>query len=125
MKKFLTIFILILFVGGGGFIYWKYFFVFGDGIKTGSLNYIVRKGTVFKTWEGKLIQEGIRSRTVGSIQSYEFEFSVASDSIANILQMNGGKIFDLHYKEYNGAVAWRGYSRYIVDRVVSMREPNK
>jgi hypothetical protein len=125
MRKFLTIFILVLVLAGGGFIYWKYFFVFGDGIKTGSLNYIVRKGTVFKTWEGKLIQEGIRSRTVGSIQSYEFEFSVASDSIANILQMNGGKIFDLHYKEYNGAVAWRGYSRYIVDRVVGMREPNK
>ena len=125
MRKFLTIFIFTILAAVGIFVYWRYFYVFGDGVKTGYLNYIVRKGDVFKTWEGKLIQEGIRSRTVGSIQSYEFEFSVENDSIANIMQNNGGKLFDLHYKEYHAAVAWRGYSRYIVDRVVNMREPLK
>jgi hypothetical protein len=123
MKKFLFILILLILAGVGGYVSWKYFFVFGDGVKSGYLNYIVRKGDVFKTWEGKLIQEGIRSKTVGSIQSYEFEFSVANDSIANILQMNSGKLFDLHYKEYHGALPWRGYSRYIVDNVVRIREP--
>jgi len=125
MRKFLTIFIFTILAAVGIFVYWRYFYVFGDGVKTGYLNYIVRKGDVFKTWEGKLIQEGIRSRTVGSIQSYEFEFSVENDSIANIMQNNGGKLFDLHYKEYHAAVAWRGYSRYIVDKVVNMREPLK
>jgi len=123
MKKFLTILLIVILAGVGGFIYWKYFFVFGDGVKSGHLNYIVRKGDVFKTWEGKMIQEGIRSRTSGSIQSYEFEFSVESDSIANILQMNSGKLFDLHYKEYHGAIPWRGYSPYIVDKVLKIRDP--
>ena len=99
--------------------------MFGDGIKSGYLNYIVRKGNVFKTWEGKLIQEGFRSNTVGSIQSYEFTFSVENDSIANILQMNSGKIFDLHYKEYHGVVVWRGNSLYVVDKVVRIREPHQ
>jgi hypothetical protein len=125
MKKFLFILIFLILAVAGVFIYWRYFYVFGDGVKSGYLNYIVRKGDVFKTWEGKLIQEGIRSKTVGSIQSYEFEFSVENDSIANVLQMNSGKLFDLHYKEYHGVVAWRGYSRYIVDNVVNMREPLK
>ena len=125
MRKFLTIFISFLLLCVAAFVYWRYFYVFGDGIKSGYLNYIVRKGDVFKTWEGKLIQEGIRSRTVGSIQSYEFEFSVASDSIANILQMNSGKLFDLHYKEYHGVIAWRGNTRYLVDNVVRIREPTK
>ena len=125
MKKFLFILIFLILAVAGVFIYWRYFYVFGDGVKSGYLNYIVRKGDVFKTWEGKLIQEGIRSKTVGSIQSYEFEFSVENDSIANVLQMNSGKLFDLHYKEYHGVVAWRGYSRYIVDKVVNMREPLK
>jgi hypothetical protein len=123
MRKILSIIIFIILAGAGLFIYWKCFYVFGDGVKSGYLNYIVRKGDVFKTWEGKLIQEGIRSKSVGSIQSYEFEFSVTSDSIANIMQMNSGKLFDLHYKEYHGVVAWRGYTRYIVDQVVRMREP--
>jgi len=125
MRKFLTIFIFIVVAGVGLFVYWKYFYVFGDGIKSGYLNYIVRKGNVFKTWEGKLIQEGFRSNTVGSIQSYEFTFSVESDSVANILQMNSGKIFDLHYKEYHGVVAWRGNSLYVVDKVVRIREPQR
>ncbi len=125
MRKFLTIFISFILLCIAVFVYWKYFYVFGDGIKTGYLNYIVRKGDVFKTWEGKLIQEGIRSRTVGSIQSYEFEFSVANDSIANILQMNSGKLFDLHYKEYHGGIPWRGNTSYIVDQVVRIREATK
>ena len=125
MRKFLTIFIFIIVAGTALFVYWKYFYVFGDGIKSGYLNYIVRKGNVFKTWEGKLIQEGFRSNSVGSIQSYEFTFSVQSDSIANILQMNSGKIFDLHYKEYHGIVVWRGNSLYVVDKVVRIREPQR
>ena len=101
--------------------WWKYYFVFGEGVKSGELNYVVKKGNLFKTYEGKLIQSGFRSKTPGSIQSYEFEFSVADDSIATILMNNSGKYFDLHYKEYKGALPWRGYSPFIVDKIVSMQ----
>lgn len=101
--------------------WWKYFFVFGEGVKSGELNYLVKKGNIFKTYEGKLIQSGFRSKSAGSIQSYEFEFSVVSDSIANILMNNSGDYFDLHYKEYKGAIPWRGYSEFIVDKIVSMK----
>jgi len=101
--------------------WWKYYFVFGEGVKSGELNYVVKKGNVFKTYEGKLIQSGFRSKTAGTIQSYEFEFSVVNDSIANILMNNSGNYFDLHYKEYKGALPWRGYSAFIVDKIVSMK----
>ena len=102
-------------------IWWKYYFVFGEGVKSGELNYVVKKGNIFKTYEGKLIQSGFRSKTAGSIQSYEFEFSVVNDSIANILMNNAGNNFDLHYKEYKGALPWRGYSPFIVDKIISMK----
>jgi len=125
MRKFLTIFIFIIVAAAGLFIYWKYFYVFGEGVKSGYLNYIVKKGDVFKTWEGKLIQEGIQSKPAGSIQSNDFEFSVVDDSLANTLQMNSGKIFDLHYKEYHAKVAWRGYTSFIVDKIIRIREPQK
>lgn len=117
-RLLLTIFVLALIV----FIYFKYFFVFGDGVKSGHLNYAVRKGNVFKTYEGKIIQEGYRSKTAGAIQSYEFEFSIRSKRIYDILAANSGKRFDLHYKEYHGVIPWRGNTRYIVDSIVSMRE---
>ena len=40
--------------------YFRFFFVFGEGVKSGELNYVVYKGVLFKTYEGKLIQTGIR-----------------------------------------------------------------
>ena len=120
-KKVLWTAIIIILLAISGYLYWKYFFVFGEGVKSGHLNYAVKKGNVFKTYEGKLIQEGIRTRTAGSIQSYEFEFSIKSKRVFEILEKNSGKLFDLHYKEYHGIVPWRGNTVYVVDSVLSMR----
>jgi len=125
MRKFLRTFVIILIVLLGVFIYWKYYYVIGDGVKSGYLNFAVRKGQIFKTYEGKLIQEGLRSKVVGSIQSNEFEFSISNKRVYDVLSLNSGKIFDLHYKEYNGAVPWRGYTRYMVDSIISMRDPDR
>lgn len=114
--------LIVLIVGLIVFVYFKYFFVFGDGVKSGHLNFAVRKGNVFKTFEGKLIQEGYRSKTAGTIQSYEFEFSIKTKAIYDILSANSGKRFDLHYKEYHGALPWRGNTKYIVDSIISMKD---
>ena len=121
IQKFITIFIVILLFVGFGIFWWNYLFVFGEGVKSGQLNYVVKKGNVFKTYEGKLIQSGIRSQTPGSVQSYEFEFSVADDSLATVLMDNSGSYYDLHYKEYKHTLPWRGYNRYVVDAIVKMR----
>ena len=121
-KKFMWRFLIIVLLVISVVIWWRYFYVFGEGVKSGELNYVVKKGNVFKTYEGKLIQSGFRSKTAGTVQSYEFDFSVVDDSIANILMLNSGKYFDLHYKEYKNPVAWRGYSSYIVDKIIGMKE---
>ena len=125
LRRAFRTFVIILILVLAGYIYWKYYFPYtSDGVKSGYLNYAVRKGQLFKTYEGKLIQEGIRSKTVGSIQSNEFEFSIKSKEVFEVLKMNSGKVFDLHYKEYNGVIPWRGNTRYIVDSIISMREPD-
>ncbi|HMW26517.1 MAG TPA: hypothetical protein PKC51_07750, partial [Ferruginibacter sp.] len=67
------------------------------------------------------IQSGLRSKAPGTVSSYEFEFSVTNDSIANVLMNNSGNYFDLHYKEYKGAIPWRGFSKYIVDKIISSK----
>ena len=121
-KRFMRWFFFSLFVFLAAFIYWKYYYPFtDDGVKSGYLNYTVRKGQIFKTYEGKLIQEGIKTRSGMGIQSNEFEFSVTDDSIANVLMNNSGNYFDLHYKEYKGTIPWRGFSPYIVDKIISMK----
>jgi len=124
-KRFFRVFIIVLVLVLAGYIYWKYFFVFGEGVKSGYLNFAVRKGQIFKTYEGKLIQEGIKSKAVGSIQSNEFEFSIKEKHIFDVLSINSGKVFDLHYREYNGIVPWRGNTLYVVDSIISMRNPDR
>src|SRR5688500_9835 len=114
MNKFLGVIIGVVVIGLGIFIVWRYFIPFGEGVKSGELNYLVKKGYIFKTYEGKLIQSGLRSRQPGAIQSYEFEFSVEREDIAQQLMNNSGKEFDLHYKEYFGKLPWRGYTNFVV-----------
>ena len=122
-KKVTTIIAIILFIIVGIFVYYRYYFVFGEGVKAGELNYIVKKGYLFKTYEGKLIQTGVRSRQTGTVQSNEFEFSVSDEAVAKKMMENSGKTFELYYKEYKGALPWRGFSTYVVDSIVTMREP--
>ena len=65
MKKYWGIITVLLAVGLAVFFYFRFYFVFGEGVKSGGLNYVVYKGLVFKTYEGKLIQTGIRSKAPG------------------------------------------------------------
>ena len=104
-----------------GFFYYRYYFVFGDGTKAGTMNYFVHKGYLFKTYEGRLIQSGIRTPTQGSIQSNEFMFSVTDENVAEKLNKSAGAYLELHYKEYLHTLPWRGVSEFVVDSVISVR----
>jgi hypothetical protein len=120
MKKFLRIALLFVIAGLLIFFGIRYYYVFGEGVKAGELNYVVKKGFVFKTYEGKLIQNGLRSKSPNTVQSYEFEFSVLDAAVAQRLMLSSGRTVQLHYKEYMGSVPWRGYSEFVVDSIVSV-----
>lgn len=120
-KVFRTV-VIVLIIGLIGFFAVRYYFVWGYGAKAGTLNFIVKKGYIWKTWEGRMILAGYRSNQPGGIQSNEFQFSVVNEKVANTLMSNSGAFFELHYKEYLGAVPWRGMSEFIVDSIISMRK---
>jgi hypothetical protein len=120
MKKFLIILSGIIIAGLLIFFYFRFSFVFGEGSKAGELNFFVKKGYIFKTYEGRLIQTGYKSQVPGSIQSNEFEFSVVDEKVANTLMSNSGANIELHYKEYLGTLPWRGMSKYVVDSVIAI-----
>lgn len=122
MKKILTIGLISVILIISIAFWWRYYFVFGEGVKAGSLNFFVKKGYVFKTYEGRLIQEGFKTNAPGSIQSNEFQFSVTNDSVAAILERCSGKVVELRYKEYLHPVMWRGMSNYVVYEVLKAEE---
>lgn len=118
-KKFRNILIIAVIIGLGLFIGIRFYYPFGEGVKTGQLNFVVYKGVIFKTYEGRLIQTGFRSSS-GGIQSNEFNFSITDKAIAEKLMMAGGQVVELRYKEYFGALPWRGYSKFIVYQIINM-----
>lgn len=120
-KKVWIIISSIILVAVAIFVFIKFFYVFGSGVKAGELNLFVYKGYVFKTYEGKLIQAGYNSRnTNATIQSNEFNFSVTDEKVAKQLERCAGKFVELHYKEYLGKLPWRGMTTYVVDSVYSI-----
>ena len=125
LKKWLRNILVALFIVLAIFIYFRYFFVFGTGVKTGQLNYVVHKGYIFKTYEGKLIQAGFNNSSSHSsqsvVQSNQFEFSIQDNVVADSLMRCGGREVELHYKEYKAAIPWRGYSNFVVDKIVAVK----
>ena len=119
-KRIWYIFLVILVLVLAGFVYTRYYFVVGTGVKSGQLNYVVYKGYLFKTYEGRVIQAGLKSTPGSTVQSNEFIFSVSNKDLAEKLMMQGGKNVDLQYKEYMGTLPWRGYSKYVVDSIMSI-----
>ena len=120
-RKILTTLSIIIVVAVAGWFFIKFYYVFGSGVKAGELNLFVYKGYVFKTYEGRLIQAGYNSKNSNAtIQSNEFNFSVKKQSVADQLERCTGKRVELHYKEYLGALPWRGMSKYVVDSVYSV-----
>ena len=120
-SKILTWVIVLLLLAGAGFVFFKFYFVLGEGVKAGELNQIVYKGWVWKTYEGRLIQTGFRGAKKGTgIQSNEFNVSVVDKAVADSLMRCSGKMVELRYKEYNGWLPWRGMQRYIVYEILSV-----
>ena len=123
--KIIGIISLVIILVIAGVIYFQYFFVFGEGVKAGELNYMVHKGYIFKTYEGKLIQSGFKGQSANGvatgIQSYEFQFSVTDESIADSLMRCSGKQVELHYKEYINPLVWRGVSEFVVDSIIAVK----
>ncbi len=118
-KKVLTWFIVIVILGLAAFCYFRFYYVFSEGVKTGELNQISRKGYVFKTYEGVMILTGYGSgnKNAQGVQSKEFTFSVSDKEVADKLMNMTGERVTLHYKKYFGALPWRGYQSSIVDAI--------
>ena len=122
MRKYILLVSVLVLLFLSLSIWWRYYFVFGEGVKAGDLNYFVNKGYVFKTYEGKLIQTGFKSVVPGSVQSNEFEFSVVSKSVSSQLERCSGKTVELRYKEYLNPLPWRGMSTFVVIEVLKVDE---
>jgi hypothetical protein len=121
--KFFGILFLLIAVGFGIYFYWKYFYTYSSGNRYGLLQKFSHKGNVFKTYEGEMILSSVRGNYNVPIASEKFFFSVVKEDVANQLMNMQGKFITIHYMEKNGALSWKGDTKYIVDSVRLDPEP--
>lgn len=117
MKKIFTIVFVILIAVSGIWFWWKFYYTYSDGNRTGLLQKFSHKGNIFKTYEGELVMSSIVATGNQPIASEKFFFSVADAALGEKMKEFEGKKVILVYAQKNGTLPWRGDSEYIVDSV--------
>ena len=97
------------------FGWWKYYYTYSEGFRSGQLQKFSHKGNIAKTYEGELILSSVTSTNNVALASEKFLFSVVNDSLAKMMMNYEGRNVRLHYEQKKGALPWRGDSEYIVD----------
>ncbi len=132
MRRVIFFSIIIILLSVVGYVYWYYYNPFSDGYREGVLQKFSRKGNLFKTYEGEIIQRGFGQAGRGFNAQY-FYFSVADIEIADSLENCLGKSVKIHYTQYRKGLPWRGDNynndnrengQYMVDEIAEVKEPN-
>ena len=121
-RKILSWILTLIIIFVAIFIYWKYFYTYSEGYRAGLLQKFSNKGTFFKTNEGEMILSSVSSTSNVAIASEKFYFSVTNKNLFRQFDTLQGEMVIVHYKEKNGAVFWRGDSKYLVDSVRIKRD---
>lgn len=95
-----------------------YFVPYSNGVRSGELIKISKKGVVFKTWEGE-ISQGISGAQI-------FEFSVLQRDLEVIdkLKEYQGQYVKLDYVERYATFFWLGDTKYYITDVSKQETPN-
>ena len=124
MKKFLRIFIIVLIFSVAGWVWWKFYYTYSEGNRSGLLQKFSHKGDIFKTYEGELVLNSLSiGGNVTPYSSEKFYFSVTDKDLGEKMKMYEGKRVVIHYNQKHGVLPWRGDSPYIVDSVVIITGP--
>ncbi len=117
MKKYLTIFTIVLVAVFGIWFYWHFYYTYSDGNRSGLLQKFSYRGEVFKTYEGELVMNSLVVNGTAPLSSEKFYFSVQDKTLGEKMKDYEGQRVVLHYIQKNASLFWRGDSEYIVDSV--------
>jgi len=120
--KRIFIIVIIAVIGVFSFSYWG---TYSDGIRSGMVVKISKKGWVFKTYEGQLNLQTFGANKSPNLVSESFEFSVESDQQAVIKALEeaslSGERVSLKYEERLAKFFWRGDTKYFVTEVERLK----
>ncbi len=109
------LFIIVISLGAAFHISIPY--VYSDGVRTGTLIKITKKGYIYKTYEGTLNLGGMVSNGEGGVVANTWKFSIPNKELYSELSDNEGKIVSLAYKEYILVPMYEGQTNYLIEEV--------
>lgn len=119
MKKFILILSIIFVVAIAGYFAFLYSASYSEGVRSGELIKVSRKGIIFKTWEGE-ISQGISGAQI-------FAFSVLDSEEKTIMDLKKfeGQYVQVTYKERYRTYPWWGDTHYYITNVKKVTSPFK
>jgi hypothetical protein len=125
MLKWIKRIVLIAVVGIVALFCFSYWGTYSEGIRSGMVVKISKKGWVFKTYEGQLNLQTFGANKSPNIVSESFEFSVEADKAGVIKLLEeaslSGERVSLKYEERLAKFFWRGDTKYFVTEVERLK----
>src|SRR6476660_1928117 len=108
MKKFFVLLVILIILIFSGWFWWKFYFTYSEGNRSGLLQKFSHKGNVFKTYEGELVLSSLTVNGPTSLSSEKFYFSVGDEKLGETMKGYEGHRVVLHYNQKHGILPWRG-----------------
>lgn len=120
MKILKRIVVIVLITGFAALAYF-YFGTYSEGVRSGIVLKISKKGFLFKTYEGQLNLMTFGASKSQNLVAENFDFSVSKyekDVIKQLEEVSlTGERVRLHYKEKYVTFPWRGETKYMIYKV--------
>lgn len=119
MRKFLMVITVILVVSVAGYFAFLYTATYSEGVRSGELIKVSRKGVAFKTWEGEI------SQGISGAQIFSFSVMDSEEKVITDLQEFEGQYVQVNYVERYRTFPWWGDTRYFITEVKKVNSPFK
>lgn len=125
MIKWTKRIVLIALIGIIAVFSFSYWGTYSEGIRSGMVVKISKKGWIFKTYEGQLNLQTFGANKSPNMVSESFEFSVDADKqdVIKVLEeasLSGERV-SLKYSERLAKFFWRGDTKYFVTEVERLK----
>lgn len=118
MRKVLVIIISIALIVLALYYAFVYYVPYSEGVRSGELIKISRKGVLVKTWEGEI------SQGISGAQIFSFSVLDKDQEVIQKLKDFQGEYVKLYYIERYTTFIWLGDSHYFITAVEQEKSPH-
>ena len=118
MKKIIFLILLAVTLCFGAYCAFIYYVPYSEGVRSGELIKISRKGVLMKTWEGEI------SQGISGAQIFSFSVLDKDKEVIEKLKEYQGQYVKVNYVERYATFFWLGDTKYFITKVEAEQSPH-